>query len=109
MPRIHWKLILTVFALAIGLRVALHWVPDKTDSSADDSPPTLVQTGEEDEEEITDPDAGGAADLGGDSEDGPPVTKGALAFDVHPIDLKPRPEDEEVSRPSPSRTRATSR
>jgi hypothetical protein len=94
MPRIHWKLILAVFVLAIGVRAALHWLPSKPAEPADDSPPTLVHAEGAGEESVDETE-----ELSGDPDDdlAAAESKGALKLDKHPIELKPRPEDEEVS------------
>ncbi|OAI56918.1 hypothetical protein AYO49_03235 [Verrucomicrobiaceae bacterium SCGC AG-212-N21] len=97
MPRIHWKLIFAVFLLAIGVRAALQWKSREVQPGhvIDDAPPTLANV--ESEEESGKGDA--PEDASGAPEEDPVTaeSKGALAFDNHPIELKPRPEDEEIA------------
>jgi hypothetical protein len=84
MPRIHWKPVLAVFAIAIGVRGALNHrqTADKT------APPALTQVEETETNEATARD--GASDEA-------PKTRGALTFDHDPVEVKPRPEDEEIA------------
>jgi hypothetical protein len=91
MPRIHWKPVLAVFAIAIGVRGALNRRPtaDKT------APPTLTQVEATETNEATKPDAATAP--GGESADDTPKVRGALTFDHDPVEVKPRPEDEEIA------------
>jgi hypothetical protein len=92
MPRIHWKPILAVFAIAVGMRGALK-LREAEEKSA--TPPALAQVEEEEPVEAPEPAAGGAPEDAA-SKDTPPA-HAPLAFDRDPIEMKPRPEDDEIT------------
>jgi hypothetical protein len=78
MPRLHWKAIVAVFVLAIGTR----WALQHRVVHSPGAPPTLKHTGGPDEAH--------------EAANAPVAPKGPLVFDPDPVELKPRPEDDEI-------------
>jgi hypothetical protein len=90
MPRIYWKPILAVFAIAIGVRGALNLRHSAENSAA----PTLTHVEVSETEGEAEPTAIAPV---GSSADETSKARGALTFDHDPIEVKPRPEDDQIA------------
>src|SRR5688500_16119049 len=94
MPRIHWKPLIALIVLAIGAR----WALQCRDAKTDPTPPALTHVDEQEPESESEdtaepPDSTTVAEPSSDTA----ATRGALTFDHDPVEVKPRPEDEEIT------------
>ena len=90
MPRVYWKSIIAVFLLAFGLR----WVVQQRHASdIRTSPPFSEVEDDEEESKLLEEATDSADEPAADS----PAKKGPLTFDHDPVEVKPRPEDDEVT------------
>jgi hypothetical protein len=92
MPRIHWKPLVALIVLAIGARWALQY----RDATTEPTPPAVTHVDEqesESEDAADPPDSTTVAEPSTDAA----AARGALTFDHDPVEVKPRPEDEEIT------------
>jgi hypothetical protein len=89
MPRVYWKSVIAVFLLAFGLR----WFVQLRPASDTGVSPPFSQVGDEAENKLPEQ---AAASADAPASDGP-AKKGPLTFDQDPVEVKPRPEDEEIT------------
>lgn len=91
MPRVHWKLIVTMFVVALGVRWGL------TRLQVAEEPVATAITHAQEEEGVELAERGGAAAPVTTESGDAPATGGPLTFDHDPVDVKPRPEQEEIT------------